>query len=153
MFRNLMLTIVTCVAFSGIAAAQQVLTPERAIPNQYIVVLDDVQTSRTQVAPRAQALARQHGGRVLHLYEHAVRGFAASMSATAAAAIARSPGVRYVEQDSVMSIVATQPNATWGLDRIDQRNLPLNATYTYDTSAVNVEVYVIDTGSGTGSGG
>jgi serine protease len=146
MFRNLMLMVVTCVAFSGTAAAQQVLTPERAIPNQYIVVLDEAQTARTQVAAEAQALARQHGGRVLHVYENSVRGFAASMSATAAAAIARSPRVRYVEQDSVMSIVATQPNPTWGLDRIDQRNLPLNATYTYDTSAINVDVYIIDTG-------
>ena len=146
MFRNLMLTVVTCVAFSGTAAAQQVLTPERAIPNQYIVVLDDAQTARTQVAAEAQALARQHGGRILHVYENSVRGFAALMSATAAAAIARSPRVRYVEQDSVMSIVATQPNATWGLDRIDQRNLPLNGTYTYDTSAINVDVYIIDTG-------
>jgi serine protease len=45
-----------------------------------------------------------------------------------------------------MTVVASQPNATWGLDRIDQRNLPLNATYNYDTNAVNVDVYIIDTG-------
>ena len=146
MFRNVMLAVVTCVAFSGTAAAQQVLTPERAIPDQYIVVFDDAQATRTQVAAEAQALARQHGGRILHTYQGGLRGFAASMSATAAAAIARSPRVRYVEQDSVMTIVASQPNATWGLDRIDQRNLPLNSTYTYDTSAVNVDVYIIDTG-------
>src|SRR5262245_2823252 len=133
MFRNVMLAVVACVAVSGTAAAQQVLTPERAIPDQYIVVFDEVQTARTQVAAQAQALARQHGGRILHVYENSVRGFAASMSPTAAAAIARSPRVRYVEQDSVMTIVASQPNATWGLDRVDQRNLPLNTTYTYDT--------------------
>ena len=146
MFRNVMMAVVTWVAFSGTAAAQQVLTPEQAIPDQYIVVFDDAQTARTQVAAQAQALARQHGGRILHVYEAGVRGFAASMSATAAAAIARNPRVRYVEQDSVMTIVASQPNATWGLDRIDQRSLPLNTTYTYDTSAVNVDVYIIDTG-------
>jgi len=146
MFRNVMLAFVACAAFSGTAAAQQVLTPEGAIPGQYIVVFDDVQTARTEVVAQAQALARQHGGRILHVYDNAVRGFAASMSATAAAAIARNPRVRYVEQDSVMTIVASQPNATWGLDRIDQRNLPLNTTYTYDTSAVNVDVYIIDTG-------
>jgi serine protease len=146
MFRNLLLTVVTCLAFSATAAAQQVLTPEGAIPDQYIVVFDEVQTARTQVTAQAQALARQHGGRILHVYEGSVRGFAASMSATAAAAIARNPRVRYVEQDSVMTIVASQPNATWGLDRIDQRNLPLDATYNYDTNAVNVDVYIIDTG-------
>jgi serine protease len=146
MFRNVILAVITCVAFSGTAAAQQVLTPEGAIPGQYIVVFDDVQVTRTQVAGQAQALARQHGGRILHIYEDGLRGFAASMSATAAAAIARSPRIRYVEQDSVMTIVASQPNATWGLDRIDQRNLPLDLTYNYDTSAVNVDVYIIDTG-------
>jgi serine protease len=146
MFRNATLAVVMGLAVSGMAAAQQVLTPEQAIPNQYIVVFDDVQVARTQVAGRAAALARQHGGRILHVYEHGLRGFAASMSATAAAAIARNPHIRYVEQDSVMTIVASQPNATWGLDRIDQRDLPLNQTYNYDTNAVNVDVYIIDTG-------
>ena len=97
-----------CVAFSGTAAAQQVLTPEAAIPGQYIVIFDDVQTARTEVVPQAQALARQHGGRILHVYQNAVRGFGASMSATAAAAIARDPRVRYVEQDSVMMIRASR---------------------------------------------
>lgn len=146
MFRNATLAVVMGLAVSGMAAAQQVLTPEQAIPNQYIVVFDDVQVARTQVAGQAAALARQHGGRILHVYEHGLRGFAASMSATAAAAIARNPHIRYVEQDSVMTIVASQPNATWGLDRIDQRDLPLNQTYNYDTNAVNVDVYIIDTG-------
>ena len=146
MVRNATLAVVMGLAVSGIAAAQQVLTPEQAIPNRYIVVFDDLQVARTQVAGQAAALARQHGGRVLHVYEHGLRGFAASMSATAAAAIARNPHIRYVEQDSVMTIVASQPNATWGLDRIDQRDLPLNQTYNYDTNAVNVDVYIIDTG-------
>jgi serine protease len=146
MFRNAMLAVVMCLAVSGTAAAQQVLTPEQAIANQYIVVFDDLQVARTQVAGQAEALARQHGGRILHVYENGLRGFAASMSATAAAAIARNPRIRYVEQDSVMTIVASQPNATWGLDRIDQRDFPLNQTYNYDTNAVNVDVYIIDTG-------
>ena len=63
MFRNAALAVVMCLAVSGMAAAQQVLTPEQAIPNQYIVVFDDVQVVRTQVAGQAAALARQHGGR------------------------------------------------------------------------------------------
>jgi serine protease len=40
----------------------------------------------------------------------------------------------------------TQPNATWGLDRVDQRDLPLDGNYTYDTTASNVHTYIIDTG-------
>src|SRR5690606_33275382 len=56
------------------------------------------------------------------------------------------PRVEFVEEDGIVSISATQNNATWGLDRIDQRNRPLNGTYVYDTTAPNVHAYVIDTG-------
>src|SRR5690606_16046679 len=56
------------------------------------------------------------------------------------------PRVEFVEEDGIVSISATQNNATWGLDRIDQRDRPLNGTYVYDTTAPNVHAYVIDTG-------
>ena len=133
-------------AVAGIAFAQDVRTPEGAIPNQYIVVLDDIQVAAADVRGRAEGLARAHGGQILHIYERALRGFTVRLPATAAAALARNPQVRYVEQDSVMYTVDTQPNATWGLDRIDQRDRPLNATYVYNTTAAGVHVYVIDTG-------
>jgi subtilisin family serine protease len=94
----------------------------------------------------AQALSRQHGGRVRFVYEHALRGFAIELPARAAAALARNPRVRYVEQDAEMQIVNTQTGATWGLDRIDQRDRPLNGTYSYDTNAAGVHAYIIDTG-------
>jgi subtilisin family serine protease len=121
-------------------------TTERAIPGKYIVVLNDDQTSRANVRPVVDGLARQSGARVTHVFENTIRGFAASMSATAAAALARHPRVRYIEQDSERFIVETQSGATWGLDRIDQRDRPLTGTYTYETVAANVDVYVIDTG-------
>jgi serine protease len=98
------------------------------------------------VRPVTGDLARQSGARVTHVFENTIRGFAASMSATAAAALARNPRVRYIEQDSERFIVDTESGATWGLDRIDQRDRPLNGTYTYETTATNVNVYVIDTG-------
>jgi serine protease len=133
-------------SFVSVAWAQEVQTTERAIPGQYIVVLKDDQTTRANVRPVAGDLARQSGGRITHVFENTIRGFAASMSATAAAALARNPRVRYIEQDSQRFIVETQSGATWGLDRIDQRDRPLNGTYTYETIAANVDVYVIDTG-------
>jgi len=133
-------------SFVNAAGAQEVQTTERAIPGQYIVVLKDDQTPRANVRPVVDDLARQSGARVTHVFENAIRGFAASMSATAAAALARNPRVRYIEQDSERFIVETESGATWGLDRIDQRDRPLNGTYTYETSAANVNVYVIDTG-------
>ena len=134
------------VAVAGTVSAQEVQTPERAIPNQYIVVLKDEQVGRADVRATAEALARPQGGRVIHHYEHALRGFAVAISATGAAALARNPRVRYVEQDSVMVTVATQLNATWGLDRIDQRDLPLDGAYTDNGTAPNVHAYIIDTG-------
>jgi serine protease len=148
MFRILRgpIVVLLCLAANGVAVAQEVQTPERAIPGQYIVVLDDLQVTRAEVRTRTDALIRQHGGVVLQRFENALRGFSVRMSATAAAALARSPGVRYVEQDSVREIVATQTGATWGLDRIDQRNRPTNGTYVYDTPASVVDVYIIDTG-------
>jgi serine protease len=148
MFRNArsLVAALLLLSVTSVAAAQEVQTPERAIPGQYIVVLDDRQVGRADVRPLAEALARQHGGRLAHVYEHAIRGFALRMSATAAAALARHPRVRYVEQDSERFVVNDQLNATWGLDRIDQRDLPLNGTYSYTTLATGVHVYVIDTG-------
>ncbi|HEU4688735.1 MAG TPA: S8 family serine peptidase, partial [Vicinamibacterales bacterium] len=148
MFRILRgpIVVLLCLAANGVAAAQEVQTPERAIPDQYIVVLDDQQVTRAAVRTRTDALVRQHGGAVLRRFENALRGFSVRMSATAAAALARSPGVRYVEQDSIREIVATQTGATWGLDRIDQRDRPTNGTYIYDTDASAVNVYIIDTG-------
>jgi serine protease len=134
------------IAVTSVASAQEVQTPERAIPGRYIVVLNDQQVAAAGVQPLADALARQHGGRLTHVYQHAIRGFALTVSATGAAALARNPRVRYVEQDSERFIVDDQLGATWGLDRIDQRDLPLNSTYSYSTLAAGVHVYVIDTG-------
>ena len=137
---------VVWLAAAGVAAAQEIHTTERAIPGRYIVVLNDEQPgARANVRPMVAELARQFGGRVAHVFEHTIRGFAASMSATAAAALARDPRVRYIEQDSERFIVQTQTGATWGIDRIDQRDRPLSGTYTYNT-AIGVHVYVIDTG-------
>jgi serine protease len=143
--RGLVVALVSA-AMAGAASAQEVQTPERAIPNQYIVVLKDDQVARTQVRAIAEAMARPQGGRVLHHFEHALRGFTVIISATGAAALARNPRVRYVEQDSLMFATVTEPAASWGLDRIDARDLPLDGSYTYNATATGVHAYIIDTG-------
>jgi serine protease len=140
------IAVLVWLAAGGVGSAQEVQTPPGAIPGQYIVVLNDNRVSSTDVRALADAAVRQAGGSVLHVYQRVLRGYSARMSATAAAALARNPQVRYVEQDSVREIVATQNGATWGLDRIDQRDRPLDGTYTYDSAAQGVHVYVIDTG-------
>jgi subtilisin family serine protease len=112
----------------------------QAIPGDYIVVL-----KATTAAARPAALSRSYGGRVVRSFG-VINGFQARMSESAARRLAADPGVAYVEQDQRVSLLATQTGATWGLDRIDQRNRPLNGTYTYSTTAGNVTAYVIDTG-------
>jgi subtilisin family serine protease len=108
-----------------------------AIPGDYIVVLKN--TTKTA------ALAKDYGGQVTRSFP-VINGYQASMTKAAAERLAADPGVAYVEQNQTVSLLATQNNATWGLDRIDQRNRPLSTTYTYPTTASTVTAYVIDTG-------
>jgi subtilisin family serine protease len=81
-----------------------------------------------------------------HVYANVLNGFAASLNAGQLNALRNNPNVAYIEQDGIASINVTQNNATWGLDRTDQRDLPLNGTYVYTSLATNVHAYIIDTG-------
>src|SRR5204862_3135924 len=94
----------------------------------------------------ARRLASAHAARISFVYSHALEGFAARMTPSAAAAVARDARVAYVEQDQVMHAFTSQTPATWGLDRIDQRDLPLNNTYNYNQTGSGVNAYIIDTG-------
>ena len=126
----------------------------RAIPGSYIVVLNDgaardadaPDVSLPSVADVAQDMAFLYGARPTFVYDAALLGFAARMSAERAQDLSDDPRVAYVEEDQVMEAVVTQNNATWGLDRIDQRNLPLNTTYIYTPTGAGVHAYIIDTG-------
>ncbi|MBM7491710.1 subtilisin family serine protease [Micromonospora luteifusca] len=118
-----------------------------AVPDSYIVVLKDSAVARDRVGDTAKRLSGRHGGKVARTYSAALRGFEVTVSAAAAARIAADPAVAYVEQNHTVSIFGTQTNPpSWGLDRIDQRNLPLNSSYTYPNTASNVRAYIIDTG-------
>ncbi|MFY1660358.1 S8 family peptidase [Micromonospora sp. WMMD1274] len=124
-----------------------------AVSGSYVVVLkgDAVGTAntlaaRTAVPDRAAGLAKRYGGNVGTVWSSALTGYSAKMTPAQARRLAADPAVAYVEQDRVMTTQGTQTGATWGLDRIDQRNLPLNSTYTYPNTASNVRAYIIDTG-------
>jgi subtilisin family serine protease len=120
--------------------------PTQPIPGQYIVVFrNDVR----DVKSVAKALAEKHRGRLKSTYKSALKGMAVELSDTAAAALRREPVVEYVEQNQVVQALdepITQPGATAGLDRIDQRFLPLSGTYSYAADGTGVRVYIIDTG-------
>ena len=114
----------------------------RRIPDSYIVVLKDEANPRL-VAAMAQVLAR-------HEYTAVLNGFAADLTPGQLAFVRNLPFVAYVEEDQEMMVDVTQTvtagGGLWGLDRIDQRNLPFSGTFNYTTTASNVYVYVIDTG-------
>ena len=122
----------------------------RAIPNQYIVVLNSdakaVGDRAALAATDAFSLTARFGGAVTEVYGHALNGFAAEMTEEEAIRLSQDPRVAFVEEDSVMEAVVTQNNPPWGLDRIGQRDLPLNATYSYTTTGAGVNAYIIDTG-------
>jgi subtilisin family serine protease len=120
------------------------------IENSYIVVLDDSVVGEKglfSIAPYiASELATTHRGKLKHVYQHAINGFAVEMTEAEAEALSQDFRVAYVEEDGVVTADVTQSNPPWGLDRIDQRNRPLSGTYNYNWTGSGVRAYVIDTG-------
>lgn len=124
-----------------------VLNAESAdvIPGNYIVVYKDDVVSAQSVAATAAETVNTYGGEIHYTYTTAIKGFAAALPDAAVEDLLSDPAVAYVEADQIVSITQ-QSGATWGLDRIDQRNLPLNSTYNYNTSGAGVHAYIVDTG-------
>lgn len=124
------------------AAPARVSTVQNVGPNDYIVTL---RADESDPDGAAQELVNTHGGNLKYVYRTALKGFAVSSLPDAAVqALARNPRVASIERDGI--VTADQDNATWGLDRIDQRDLPLDTKYNFDTDGTGVTAYIIDTG-------
>jgi subtilisin family serine protease len=115
-----------------------------AIRDRYIVVFRPGTSAADVRSAREQAGGRR--ATILYDYSSALQGFAATLPTEALDGLRQDPNVESIEADVVVTAADTQTPATFGLDRIDQRSLPLNNTYTYDRTGSGVTVYVIDSG-------
>lgn len=132
------------------ACSDQISTPTATAPSDplssvspsgaYIVVL------REGVDPTAVAAVA--GIRPRSVWTAAVNGFAARLNDGQLNALRHNPAVAYIEPDAPAQLMAyvTQSPATWGLDRINQRDLPLDNKYSYNYTGSGVNAYVLDTG-------
>jgi subtilisin family serine protease len=134
--------ITTVVSAPTANAEKDVIGTGDAVPNSYIVVLKD------GVDASPQTLLTKYDGKLKRTYSAALNGFSVrEMSEKQARRLAADPRVSYVQRNLRVSIQETQHNAPWNLDRVDQRALPLNGSYTYANNAgAGVRAYVLDTG-------
>ena len=134
------------------AAPQQMTAPvapyyakgSSGVEGDYIVVF---KASVSDPLGKADEKLARHGGKLKFKYESAIKGYAATLSADALAALQADPDVAYIEQDQIVTANTTQTSVpSWGIDRIDQRALPLNGSYVYTSTGTGVRAYIIDTG-------
>jgi len=158
---------VTSINASEVDSKLRTVNSSKVIKGQYIVVLKQQQVNqqvsimsghaplnvaammeyrRNAVANMATEMSNMHNAKIKKQYHAALSGFAAQMSHKDMRALLADDRVAFIEQDQIMRASATQSGATWGLDRIDQANLPLDSNYTYTPDGTGVNAYVIDTG-------
>eukprot|EP00057_Strongylocentrotus_purpuratus_P003055 XP_003725829.1 PREDICTED: subtilisin-like protease 6 [Strongylocentrotus purpuratus] len=140
--RAFTICLLACLAVSAFGLASYNTASEK-IQNRYVVALKD-EVDVGQVADRLQKALntrRFRLGKVLKTFS-AVRALSVELSDEAVDFVRRFDDIVTVEEDGVVRTQAV----TWGLDRIDQRSLPLDNNYNPSNDGSNVNVYVVDTG-------
>jgi subtilisin family serine protease len=116
-----------------------------ALSDAYIVVFND-DVKETEVDAESDRVCGESGSKKGRSFKHAVKGFTSHLSPAAVEKMRRDPRVKYIEQDQLATMSATQFTAPWGLDRIDQSDNPLSGSYTYASTGATVDAYIFDTG-------
>lgn len=124
-----------------------------SIDGEYIVVLKERGSSARSVEAAAEAvrgqvgkLTSKYGGSAKRTYTSALEGFSVAMPESKARELAADPAVAFVEPNRVERGDDSQADPVWGLDRVDQRELPLDKSYEFTGDASNVTAYVVDSG-------
>jgi subtilisin family serine protease len=115
------------------------------LQDSYIVVFKD-DVAEDEIDGESDKMCGNTSAKKERTFKHAIKGFTGRLTAAAIEEFRRNPKVKYIEQNQVIKLVATQNNPTWGLDRIDQPNLGLSGSYTYNTTGATVDAYIFDTG-------
>lgn len=116
------------------------------LQDSYIVVFKD-DVAEDEIDSESERMCGGGKAQKERTFKYAVKGFSGRLSAATIEEFRRNPKVKYIEQNQVIKIVAIQESATWGIDRIDQPNLPLSTSYNnFDRTGSTVDVYIFDTG-------
>src|SRR5438105_6529863 len=141
-----------CAAFAillaGAASAQTASHRyvSQPIPNRYIVVFND---AVADAAGESDRMVRAAGGQRHHTFTHALKGFAATLSADAVRVLRADPQVAFIEQDHTVGITDVEDlsvTGSWGLDRIDETAIALDHQYHYNFTGSGLWAFIIDTG-------
>ena len=135
--------LVVIVAFFSLTSIpNNVFAQQNQSEGSYIVVLKGPNGSSSIEADISRA-----GGRTERRFTHVLNGLSVRTKNSEVARLRNNPNVLSVEPDQQMFAVDTQsPTPSWGLDRIDQRSLPLNSTFTATAQGSGVDTYIVDTG-------
>jgi subtilisin family serine protease len=142
------LSLPVLLAFAVSAHGAELRKVAHPIPGRYIVVLKPaaLQAEGLTALSVSDLHVTRYGVKRTHVYRSALQGYAAALDDSQVQQLLQDESVAYIENDQLVHADTLQSGATWGLDRIDQRDLPLSGTYTYNFNGTGVHAYIIDTG-------